>query len=148
MKSILWSIILNSVLIFSLVSSIRLGLEGHVNFPACKILKFIAAKEWCYSLFLFLPWHVGAFARGETSPIPWVAFRQECWRHGFYSALLAAGIVLLVDLWLFWVPANIWINRNKEIDKKHRMVARLINLIGGLLLVTLDNPIYKFLNTF
>ena len=148
MKNILWTFTLNGALLLTLASSFRLGLEGHIDFPEDKFFKFITAKGWCYSLFIFLPWHIGAFARGETSPLPWEAFKQESLRHGFYNGLLAASIVLLVDLWLFWIPANIWINKKNDIDKKHRTMARLINLLGGLLLTTLNNPIYKFFGNF
>jgi hypothetical protein len=141
----IWSIILAVLVIFTLLASIRLGLEGIVKFPTGKLFNFSTSRAWCLSLFIFLPWKIGEFARAGNSPLPWEAFAQANLRHGLFEGILTATIVLLVNIWLFWVPANIWVNKYPNTDTTKRIMARIINLLLGLLLTQVANPIYSLL---
>jgi hypothetical protein len=97
---------------------------------------------------------VGMFARGEMSPLPWTAFNK----HGLLDALAAFIIILFTDLWLLWIPSQLWIG----FVKKNRyqsagtmalcttqvfIMARIINVLFGLLLMSESNPIYKVTDT-
>ena len=148
MKEILEGVILGGILVLTLAASIRMGLEGYFKFPESKHWDILTSRNWSYALFVLLPGPVIAFARGEISPFPWVAFREEYWLHGLFSGLFAASNILLVDLWIFWIPANIWINKQYDLENNQKTMAHLINLLGGLLLVTFDNPVYKLISLF
>lgn len=146
MREIFWTIFCVVLTIGTFATSIRLSLLGYINFPRKGIIGWLTNTNWCYSLFLYLPAFVGEFARVETSPLPWRAFIQESSRHGTWNGLLMAVIVTLIDLWLFWIPAHLWIQEQENIDRTKARMARLINLLGGLLLTTGSNPIYKVLD--
>ncbi|ODS30054.1 MAG: hypothetical protein SCARUB_04840 [Candidatus Scalindua rubra] len=51
---------------------------------------------------------MGEFGRNESSPLPWVAFVDSYSRHGISDAFLALIGVVIVDLWLFWTPSQIY----------------------------------------
>jgi len=68
--------------------------------------------------------------------------------HGFNNGIFAACSVLIADLWLLWIPANMWINNRPHLNKQKRYIARVINLLIGLLLMTASNPAIKFLDSF
>ena len=142
----IWPLTLSIIHIFPLLASIRLGLEGFVKLPTGKFFNFLTHKAWCLLLIIILPWQIGEFARAENSPLPWKAFVQANLRYGLFDAIFVAIIVLLVDIWLFWVPANIWINKYANADATRKLMARIINLLLGLILTLVANPIYKFLS--
>ena len=144
---LLWEIFISFLVLFTLTASIRLGLKGYIKFPKNKVLNFITTSRWCYSLIIFIPWLLGEFARAEISAFPWIAFIQSSSKHGLYDRIFSGTIVLLVDLWLFWIPSNIWINKHEDIDKQKRIMVRIINLLVGLILITASNPIYKLLES-
>lgn len=141
----IWTIVLSFLVFFTLLTSIRLGIEGIIKLPTGKLINFSTSPAWCFSLIVFLPMQIGEFARAENSPLPWEAFAQANFRHGFFDGVLTATIVLVVDIWLFWVPANIWINKYSYADATKRIMARIINLLLGLILTQVANPIYRLL---
>jgi hypothetical protein len=89
---------------------------------------------------------VGSFARGEVSPLPWTAFVCRLHDYGIADGLSQAVIVTTVDLWLLWIPAQIFITNHPEVDPRTRRLARLLNLAVGLLLMTKHNPVYWLLD--
>jgi len=133
------------VTLCTLAATMKFALVGWVKFPENPILQIVSNENWLFSLFLFVPWLVGNFSRGETSPLPWVAFLNEYSRHGASSAVLTAMMVVIVNIWLFWAPAQIYNDKHFEKPLKQRWLVRAINLLVGLLLVTAGNPVYRFL---
>lgn len=97
-------------------------------------------------LIAIIPMYAGMFARSEVSPVPWLAFQQSLHRHGIGDAFLQLFSVLTADLWLFWTFGQVWINDHADLDTLTKRMARLINLLGGLVLVTPYNPIYKLID--
>jgi low temperature requirement protein LtrA len=73
---------------------------------------------------------------------------EETEQHGVFNGLIYATMVIFVDLWLFWIPAHLWITNRKENDRTKRIMARLLNFFAGLLLSTAWNPIYRLLALF
>jgi len=128
----------------ALAATIKYSLTGWVKFPENPILKIVSNEKWLFSLLLFVPWLVGDFARGETSPLPWITFKEYS-RHGASSGALIAIIVVIVDLWLFWVPAQIYNEQHSQEPVEQRRLVRAVNFLVGLLLTTAGNPIYRFL---
>lgn len=142
----LWAIVLSFIIICTILSSVRVGVIGFRKIEARKLIAFLTHPAWCLFMIMFLPWQMGEFARGENSPLPWEAFAKNSLRHGVFDGLLSAAIVIAVLLWLFWIPASIWINKNPEADKTKRIMARTINILLGLLLTQVANPIYRLLD--
>ena len=62
------------------------------------------------------------------------------------DGLLGAWLVLVVDLWLLWIPAHLYATKEPTPDRVAARMARVINLLAGLLLMTPDNPIYHLLS--
>lgn len=143
-----------SELIFAVIlgclaaSSLRLAFTGDSEYsapPEDRLERFIFSPRWTVALILLVPWHLGAYGRGETSPLPWVAFRQEA-HHGIDNAIFAALVVAVVDLWLLWIPAQIYIARRPDLDGEKKKLLRLVNLLAGLLLVSEGNPFYGLID--
>ena len=140
-------IVFSFLILFALLASIRLGLEGFVRFSENGILEFVTHEGWCWILFLIMPMWIGMFGRSESSPLPWIEFAKGSSQNGFFDAIIGAAIVLLADFWLFWIPANIWINKHKDSDKIKRRMARIINFLLGLMLASVANPFYSFISS-
>jgi hypothetical protein len=128
-----------------LSASIRMAIRGCEEHPKSIPLRLLTHPGWCFLLLAALPHLAGAFARCETSPIPWETFSMECSRHGFLNGLFAVIEVLTVDLWLFWIPAHLWIMGSKNGDRGKRIMARVINVLVGMLILTPANPVYRLL---
>ncbi len=94
---------------------------------------------------------IGMFARGEMSPLPWIAFNTA---HGLLDAFITIIIILTTDLWALWIPSQLWIG----FVKKHKyeyfsmktlctkpvfIMARIINILFGLLIISENNIIYR-----
>jgi hypothetical protein len=153
MSQILLSFLTVILILCTLATTIRLSLPMRFRPPSSdgkffKMIIIITHPGWCFALLLFMPWFLGEFARGETSPLPWVAFMDESYRHGFFSGLFTFLVVVLVDLWLFWTTANVWIYTRDNIDKEKARMARIINISVGLVFVTIGNPIYQLMARF
>lgn len=101
-----------------------------------------------FGLLLYGGWMIGEFGRGETSPFPWKAFIDATERHGVFDGIFSACTVTFVDLWLLWIPANMWINSHSNLDRQRKYMARVINLLLGLLFMTEHNPFYEALGIF
>jgi len=141
--------ILIYILFFSTsIVSFHLSVKGFLRITYPRVFNSIQGAISTFSflyLFMILPMLLGSFARGEVSPLPWVRFVEQSLRHGFADGFFSALTVLIVDLWLFWIPANIWVNRNPQADNLAKVLARIINVLVGLILVQSGNPIYQFL---
>ncbi len=142
----IWAIALSFFVICTALASLRVGLIGFRRFETRRAIGFLTAPAWCLFLIMFLPWQIGEFARGENSPLPWATFTEANLRHGLFDGLLSATIVSIVDLWLFWIPASLWIGKHSEADKTKRIMARVINVLSGALLAQVANPVYRLMN--
>jgi len=148
-----WIIIAVVLLGYTLLASIYLALDGFVYLP--KQREIIEYPAFWYPLIIaiifFVAWMTGDFGRGEISPLPWEAFMDT--KDGVFWSIFVASMVIIADLWLLWIPANIWINDQKvKISKENSdslfFMARVINLLVGLLLMTENNPAIKLLGIF
>jgi hypothetical protein len=149
-----WVLIISLLfLAFVLPVSICLALDGFISLPKQKELRE-DLNDFGYFFFLMLVliavvgMFVVEFYRSEISPLPWRAFISVSKVHGFNNGIFAACSVLIADLWLLWIPANMWINNRPHLDKQKRYIARVINLLIGFLLMTASYPAIKFLGSF
>ena len=138
-------LILAVVVACTLLSTLRVAIVGLGHMPNNPVARAISHDGWNATLFILIPWFVGSFARREVSPLPWVAFSVARARHGVGDGIFELAIVVLVDLWLLWIPAHSYSTNRPGIDKRIVVMARLLNVAIGLLLVTPDNPIYKII---
>jgi hypothetical protein len=174
--SFLWMIIIALLFVVFSVGTIYLALEGFVQLPGHEKLTENQGL-WILLLLVFIVFVAGTtgeFGRGWTSSLPWKAFITTKERHGIFEGIFSACQVFLVDLWLLWIPANMWINHQKkklekengklrliedenyklyqkgyisalyDTNKRRIFTARTINFFVGLLLMTPHNPIYYF----
>lgn len=102
-----WQFAIWILLIFTLLATIRLSFEGILSFPDNRVVRIISSPYWCFSLIILIGL-VGEFGRNESSPLPWVAFANSYSRHGISVAIFALIGVVIVDLWLFWTPSQIY----------------------------------------
>ena len=140
-------------LAFVLPVSICLALDGFILLPKQKELREdLSDFGYFFFLLLVLIAVVGMFVvefyRSDISPLPWRAFISVSKMHGFNNGIFAALSVLIADLWLLWIPANMWINNRPHLDKQKEYMARVINLLIGLLIMAASNPAIKFLSAF
>jgi hypothetical protein len=110
-----------------------------------KIGDAITHSGWSLALLLLIPWFLGDYGRGQTSPIPWRAFETAYSKHGFWDAIVVTAMVAVVDLWALWLPGALYIEGHAEFDKPTRILVRSLNLSVGLLLLTPHNPFYWFI---
>lgn len=137
------------IVLFTLLSTFRLLMKGDEpgeNFKKYnKLLNFISHPLWSLLVFVFIPSKTGAFARGEVSPWPWYAFNQEYFRHGIWDGITSFLIVIIVLIWLFWLPSQLYIKAKPGISKKKKFTLRFLNVVLGFILITENNFIYNFL---
>ena len=134
----LWEILLWILIPFTLLATIKISLKGIVNFPENMVIKVLANEGWCIAIFLFLPWHIRAFAQGEVSPLPWKALEA-----GGIDGLLSFLIICIVNIWMLWTPAHIYSTGLWPSEKEKGKFARFINLLAGMLLMTPGKPVFK-----
>ena len=113
--------------------------------PTNLVARAVSHDAWSATLIILMPWYLGAFARRESSPLPWLEFSAANARHGFTDGLFALASVIIVELWIFWIPANSYAINRQETDEGALILLRLLNCAIGLILVTADNPIYNFI---
>lgn len=140
-----WQALFAVVIACTFLASIRIAIVGLGHSPANPWLAFITHDRWAATLFILVPWFAGAFARREVSALPWVAFMKVAARHGIVDGLHSIFLVLIVELWLLWIPAHSYIRNRPGIDRRTVYLARCLNLAVGLLLLTPQNPIYKLI---
>ena len=110
------------------------------------VLVFLVHPGWLFPVLFFAVWHLGAYARGEMSPLPWHECADELRLHGWSSAVLATMTVSTVSLWSFWTAANLWWLHHPDMDRSKRIMAHVINAFFGLVVTQIDNPIYRLIN--
>ena len=137
-----WGLATWILLLCTFFTTVRLSLEGILSFSNHNVVKFISHKYWCFSLIIFIPPCLGGFGHGETSPLPWKAFFEPFMRGG---GLLSMLTVCMVDLWLLWTPAQIYVNKLPESQKEKAKFIRIINVLAGLLLMTPGSPVHQLL---
>ena len=143
-----WQFIFGLAILCVFSSSVRVALVGLGHPPANSLLLAATHDGWNLSLILFMPMLLGEFARQEMSPMPWAAYAMSAARHGPIDGLTGAALVIIVELWIFWNPAQTYIKRHHNIDHRIIILARALNISIGLLLVTPNNPIYMFISLF
>lgn len=139
----IWDIFTWVVMPFTFLATIRLSLQGIVEFPDRSVVKIITHEAWCIAIITVIPWHISEFARGELSPVPWRVFYEISSIQGAAEGCIAMLIVCVVDFWLLWTPAQIYARRVHASDRQTVKFVRIINGLAGLLLFTPDNPVYK-----
>ena len=144
----LWEAVFAVVVICAFLASVRIAFVGLEHMPTNPWLAFISHDCWSLTLIVSLPWLIGAFARHEVSPLPWVAFSKAAGRHGPLDGVFTLLSVLTVELWLLWIPAHSYIVNRPGLDRRTATLARCLNLVIGLLLLTPQNPVYKILELF
>jgi len=141
-----WQIASILMLFVTLFSSLRLAITKKLSFIEDSCIHFFSLPHYSVFIIIFLPWAVGDFSRSESSPFPWEAFSIASSRHGFFDGLYFATMVFIADLWLFWIPANIYVIQNSNAGRVKHNMARIINVLSGLILCTPNNPIYAAIN--
>ena len=139
------------VLLCAGAGSINYAARGEAAFqdpPSETVLRWAIHPCWVFAAWLLLVGHIGEFARGENSPLPWVAYDWAARRHGAMEGLLSAVSVVLADLWLLVLPAQVYIVNRPDSTLPVRRLARGLNVTLGLLLVTPGNPLYWLLGLF
>jgi hypothetical protein len=153
----LWGIIIWVVLICTLLATIRMGFVGLDRPSNYSIVNILSSEKWCMSLFLILPATAIDYGTNRLSPLPWTAFTAAAARHGVADGILSSLEVCITDLWLLWVPAQMYARdltlkmynfELKELEPEkvrsliHRqgILIRIINVLVGLLLMTPNNP--------
>jgi hypothetical protein len=129
----------------TLLATLRIAVVGLGHMPANPVARVVSHDYWAAMLIMLLPWLVGGFARREISALPWVEFTNAHATHGIVDGILSVAMVLVVDLWLLWVPAHSYVTNRPDLDKRTATMARGLNLAVGLLLLTPHNPLYWLL---
>lgn len=87
----------------------------------------------------------GLIARGEVSPLPWVAYEQEMLRHGVANGVLAFISTLIYNLWTLWIPGHLFANAQKTKCGQRPIYPYIINVLVGVILSVKDNPVHQLL---
>jgi membrane associated rhomboid family serine protease len=87
----------------------------------------------------------GQIARGEVSPLPWVAYEQEMLRHGVANGVLAFIWTLIYNLWTLWIPGHLFANAQKTKYGQRPIYPYIINVLVGVILSVKDNPVHQLL---
>ncbi len=112
------------VVAFTLLATIKLSFKGILSFPDNRIANFVSSPFWCLSLMILFGL-VGEFGRNESSPLPWVTFANTYSKHGTPDAIGTLICVVIVDLWIFWTPSQIYKSHINE--KKQKFIKRYNN---------------------
>ena len=174
-----WIILAIIAGIYLFIGTVYFALDGFVRFPQKDIIERPEHMVFFFLGFMvFVIGFAGEIFRGDISPIPWTAYFDETKKHGAINGFLSLFTVILTDLWLLWIPANIWINHQKkklekgkrelrliddkdlklyqkgylsalyDLNQKRIYTARILNLVIGILLMTPYNPIYSLLENW
>lgn len=98
-------------------------------------------------LVLVLMW-TGMIHRGEASPLPWEAYQKDALRHGVYSGVGSFIIILIYNLWTFWIPGHLFANEEEKKHGSRPLYPYIINGLMGLLLSTENNAVGNLLGKF
>lgn len=143
----LWVIFATVLIVCSFLASVRVAVVGLDHLPENPFLSVVSHDNWALTLLLFIPMAVGGFARGTLSPLPWKAFSEAAARHGFPNGVFTLLMVVLVELWLLWIPARSYVVNHPELDRRTVYLVHSLNVAIGLLLLTPQNPIYKLIDS-
>lgn len=126
------------------LTTLKISVIGDKGFKGKNYI--VTSPYWLVTLIVWVPMMIGAFARRESTAIPWTEFGDEFEKHGLWNGILSLLIVLTVDLWLFWTPSHIYLTSKPETERKNSIFVRLFNITFGLLVTTPWNPLYKILD--
>ena len=145
---ILVNMIFVPCLVCILFATVRMALVGLNNMPTNRFARFIGNDWWWVGAAFISLMFTGQFARGEALALPWQEFHKEAARHGNWDGVVSATIVFIVDLWLFWVPARIFVGKQPDEDRRVIYLAFALNIAVGLIFTSQDNPVYGILDNF
>lgn len=91
--------------------------------------------------------HMGMIARGETSALPWEAYRQEALRHDVSSGVFSFLSTVTYNLWTLWLPGHLFASSQKTNHGKRPIYPYVINVLVGLLLSTENDPLYRMFDS-
>ena len=126
--NIVWTVVVATVVSCTLLASLRLAVKGFGHMPTGRNIRLASHDLWTLSLIVFLPWHLGAFARREISPIPCAAFLDAYARHGLIDGTFSLAIVGIIDMWLLFIPAHSYCINRPDLDRRTVVIARLLSL--------------------
>jgi hypothetical protein len=107
--------------------------------------KKVGMYVFVLGLFWIVLWYAGAVARGEQSPIPWIAFNQGGDSRDSLDRYFAMNACILFLLWAYIVPGHLYANAKKKKEGVRPRYPYAINILVGLLLSTEHNLVYRFL---
>lgn len=140
-----WEAGFAAVVACTLAASSRIAVVGLGRQPRSPALRLVSGDLWAIALFIFGPWVIGAFARWELSPLPWVTFSYFRASNGLLDGLIQAAIILLVDLWLVWIPGHVYVTRRTDLDRRTVVLVRSLNAAVGFMLMSPHNPFYRLI---
>jgi len=126
------SIVIFILATFFIFSSIRLFFFSTETEMGNKIINIISHPGWLILVIIFLPVFVGFFYRGEWE-FSWTFFWIELTGNNSLSTkiLLVYGMII-VTLWLFILPAHIFLRNNSMKDFHTQFFIRGLNIIFAL----------------
>ena len=143
-SDLIWLFIAYILTTLGFISSLRLSFLGYKK-TGYELIDLVTHRNLGYFyFFIFVPvYSIAGFGSGEVSPFPWIEFMESYTKFGLMDGMLSFVLVLITDLWLFWIPGNLEIKSTPEISKRYKVMIRFFNISVGLLLITPNNPIYK-----
>lgn len=129
----------------TLLSSVRMAVARIDSVPSNRVVRIATSYWWSIGAVLIALVHMGDYARGEAFALPWHQFYREAARHGTLDGIVSATTVVIADLWLFWVPARIYVANQPDDDRRVRYLAIALNMALGLILTSPDNLIYRII---
>jgi hypothetical protein len=135
-----------------IVVTVYIAFDGFIRLPKHnELLNIKNDVFWgalIFELVMFVAPMLGAFGTGEMSALPWKAFVHSKTGDSIVAGVFYFCWTACADLWLLWIPAHRWIRNHSELQKQTRYMARVINVLAGLLLLTEHNPVLALFGVF
>ena len=119
-----------------------------------RIKPYLDTKKWILnlgSIIILIAWFlclfkIGSLGRGETSPLPWEAFSRANSRNGLAEGFAQFFLTITFLLWAFLIPGHLKATSKKNATGSRPSYPYVINFLFGLLLVTPNSPLHRFLD--